>query len=237
MKRWVWLLALVATGCPKSGSTPDAGTRIHRSTDLRTAMMQSFPEFRGARVVTARARLIRQLDRPVPIEAAIEVMKKNEFTVHREGPDSVTAVRPPYTLELRGSKLEIWLPLLDADVAKMLGAPTAMTTEQLALWFPKVPDAVVTDERFRLDVKYEATESRAQYLAWQMVDLNTQSSWRVTKWPEGYERVRRPDGGGGGTPDDYSIELFDENTAGRIALHRQGPNVDFGYELVTEERR
>ena len=199
-------------------------------------MMEAFPEFRGAQVVTAKASLVRLLDHDVPLDAAAAAIQKNEFAVVVDG-GRLTSTRAPYTLAIDGQRLVISLGLVDADVPKMLGAPTAMTTEQLALWFPKVPGATVIHEVFLLEVRYEATEARAGYLAWQMVDLNTQGSWRVTKWPEGYERLRRPDGGGGGTPDAYALELVDSNTSARIALRRQKTTVEFSYQLVTEEFR
>ena len=197
-------------------------------------MMQAYPEFRGARVVKATATLTRRLDRSVPLDEVIETIKKNEFIVTR-GDDALSCEREPFKLLVQGPNLTLSMPLADADVSKLLGAPTSLTTEQLALWFPKVKGATIARERFRLQLSYEASAPRAQYIAWQMVELNTKGSWRVEQWPEGYELKRRPDGGGGGTPDEYSVTLVDTNTSARISVHRNGKSVDLAYELQTEE--
>ncbi len=227
---------LLAAACNKP-SGPDAGSiRTHRSTDLRTAVIESFPEFRGARVNEASATMRRVLDRKVPLDAAAEAIKKNEFAVTVDG-GTLFATRKPYALQIDGATLTLKMPLVEADVSRMVTTPSPPTSEQLVLWFPKVEGARVVFEEFRLEIHYEGTVGRAGYIAWQMVDLNTQGTWRVEAWPEGYERVRRPDGGGGGTPDEYSLSLVDTNTNARIDLHRHGAFVDLAYVLKTEELR
>jgi hypothetical protein len=230
-----WVLALLfAAGCSKP-SAPDAGSiRIHRSTDLRTAVIESYPEFRGARVNRALATMTRVLDRPVPLAEAAELIRKNEFLVDTDG-GRLTATRKPFTLQIDGATLKLSMPLADAEITRMVSSPSTLTTEQLVLWFPKVAGARVIAEQFRLELDYEASVSRAGYIAWQVVDLNTQGSWRVTRWPEGYEQKRRPDGGGGGTPDEYEVSMVDSNTSARIDLHRHGAFVELAYELRTEE--
>jgi len=238
----VGLLALVASGCSRCDRPPprpvevDAGaTRIHRSTDLKTAVFSAYPEFRGARVLQGKAELVRTLDRPVPLEGEVlEGVKKNGFALSIDG-GSLVGTRPPYTLQVDGPRVVVSIPVVEADIGKLLNTPMAQTTEQIALWFPKVPGATVIDEQFHLRLIYESIAWRSGYLAWQMVDLNTKGSWRVEQYPEGYERTRRPDGGGGGTPLAYSIALVDTNTTARIEVHRDGGFVQLDYVLRTEE--
>lgn len=237
------LLALVAGGCSRCDKPPvpkvvDAGqTRIHRSTDLKTAVFSAYPEFRGARVMHGGVELVRTVDRAVPIEGEVlETVKKNGFEIHFDG-GSLLATRPPYTLRIDGPQLVVSMPIVEEDIGKLLNAPLAMTTEQIALWFPKPAGATVIDEKFHLLLIYDSIAWRAGYLAWQMVDLNTQGSWRVETYPEGYERTRRPDGGGGGTPMAYSIAIVDTNTAARIDVKRDGGFVQLDYVLRTEELR
>lgn len=239
MRTWGWMLMLVACGCRKPASpvAVDAGVhRVHRSTDLRTAMLASYPEYRGARVVTGKASLLRTLDRTVPLEGVVGTIEKNEFVVTREG-DRLSSTRAPFTLEIEGPALTLSMPIVETDVGKLMSAASSLTTEQMALWFPPVPGSRISTERFRFQLRYEASGSRAGYLAWQMVDLNTQGTWRVGQWPEGYELKRRPDGGGGGVPDEYSLELVDNNTTASIKVRRAGAFVDLTYELQTEEFR
>jgi hypothetical protein len=216
---------------------PDAGSyRVHRSTDLRTAMLASYPEFRGAQVVTGKASLARRLDHNVPLEDVVGTIEKNGFAVSRED-DRLSAVRAPFTLEIVGPVMTVSMPIVDADISKLMSAASSLTTEQMALWFPPLPALGLTKEMFRFQLRYEASGSRAGFLAWQMVDLNTQGTWRVAKWPAGYELTRRPDGGGGGVPEEYSLELVDSTTTATIKVHRKGAFVDLSYELRTEELR
>lgn len=204
---------------------------------MKTAVFTAYPEFRGARVMQGGVELVRTVDRPVPLEGdVLEAVKKNEFEVTIDG-GVLLATRPPYTLRIEGQQLVVSMPVVEADIGKLLNAPLTMTTEQIALWFPKLPGSTVIDEKFHLVLVYDSIAWRAGFLAWQMVDLNTQGSWRVETYPEGFERTRRPDGGGGGTPMAYSIALVDTNTSARIEVHRDGGFVQLDYVLRTEEFR
>jgi hypothetical protein len=239
--KWAGLLVVVASGCSRCDAprpVPDAGPlRIHRSTDLKTAIFSAYPEFRGARVMHGEAELIRVVDRPVAIEGEVfEQVKKNGFVGAIDG-GALHATRSPYTLRIDGSKLIVSIPIVEEDIGKLLNTPLAQTTEQIALWYPKLPGATVIDERFHVQLIYDSIAWRSGFLAWQMVDLNTQGSWRVEKYPEGYEKVRRPDGGGGGTPEAYSLAIVDTNTTARIEVQRDGGFVQLDYWLRTEELR
>jgi hypothetical protein len=247
MKKWLCVLMLAA--CSKA-SRPDAGgsepvrppkpsydagsVLVHRATDLRTAMMEAYPEFRGARIVEGSATLFRRLDRNHPLDEVIPIIEKNGFTVTREE-DRLTAYRAPYTLEVLGPNVSVSLPLVDGDAAKLLGAPSSMSTEQLSLWFPKVAGSAIDSESFQVRLKYEGNATRAGYIAWQLVSLSTAGSWKVEKYPEGYELARRPDGGGGGTPDEYSLTMVDSNTKAKLDVRRKGAQVDVRYTLKTYE--
>lgn len=237
MKR-AWLVALALSGCSRCGTppAPDAGlTRIHRSTDLKTAVFTAYPEFRGARVMEGSAALVRTVDRDVALDPALlEVVQKNGFALALDA-GTLTATRAPYTLQVAGPTLTVSLPITEGDIGKLLNAPLTMTTEQMAVWFPKPTGATVTAEEFRLRLVYDSIAWRAGYLAWQMVDLNTQGTWKVEAYPEGYERKRRPDGGGGASPDAYALALVDTNTSARIEVHRDGGFVQLDYVLKTEE--
>lgn len=237
MKRWVGLFLLVATGCSRCGPpgpVDAAVARVHRSIDLRTAVLSCYPENRGARVLDGSAALVRTLDRPIRLEGEVaEVVRRNGFELAVDG-GVLLATRPPYTLRIDGSAMQVSLPVGDGDVAKLLGVPNPMSSEQLGLWFPRPEGASVVAESFVLSLRYQSSVWRAGYLAWQMAHLNTRGTWRVAKWPEGYELERRPDGGGGGTPDVYSLTMTDNTTDARIEVHREGAFVDLKYVLATE---
>ena len=86
MKIWVALLLGVATGCSRCEGLrpipPDAGTRIHRSTDVKTTLFTIYPEFRGAQVVEGSYALVRTVDRRVPLDGdVLQTVKKDRKSV------------------------------------------------------------------------------------------------------------------------------------------------------------
>jgi hypothetical protein len=68
------------------------------------------------------------------------------------GAKTLAATRGVFRLEVEprpaGAELRLSLPINDGDAARLLGAPISMTTEQLALYFPKPPGLEVAGERF-----------------------------------------------------------------------------------------
>jgi len=233
------VLVVAASGCSRCGAEKpvDAGTRFHRSTDLKTAVFSAYPEFRGARVMQGGATLTRVVDQPVPLEGAVmETIRKNGFAITVDA-GTLLATRAPYTLRIEGQQLAISIPVTEEDIGKLLNAPLTMTTEQLALWYPKLPGARVTDEMFHLRLVYDSIAWRAGYLAWQMVELNTQGSWRLQNVPDGYALKREADGGGGASPLAYDLSIVDSNTTARIDVKRDGGFVQLDYTLRTEEYR
>lgn len=232
-------LTLLVGGCTcRTPAVPDAGTpavRVHRSIDLKTAVFTAYPEFRGARVMDGEAALVRTMDRPVSLSPEVlDVIAKNGFFAMVDA-GTLVATRPPYTLTIDGPTLTVALPVTEGDIGKLLNAPLTMTSEQIALWYPKPLPGAVAAEEFRLRLVYDSIAWRAGYLAWQMVHLNTAGTWKVERYPDGYELQRRPDGGGGGTPEAYHLALVDSNTSARIEVHRDGGYVRLDYVLKTEE--
>ncbi len=229
------LLVVGASGCSKATKVADAGTRVHRSTDLKTAVFSAYPEFRGARVMQGFAELSRVVDQQVPVDGAVlETVTKNGFAVTVDG-GTLVATRAPYTLRIEDKTLALSIPITEEDIGKLLNAPLTMTTEQLALWYPKLPKARITDETFHVRLIYDSIAWRAGYLAWQMVELNTQGSWRLQHVPDGYALKREADGGGGASPLAYDLTLIDSNTQARIDVKRDGGFVQLDYRLRTEE--
>lgn len=238
MTRLLLGLGLFLAGCTcRTPAVPDAGTqaRVHRSIDLKTAVFTAYPEFRGARVMDGEAALVRTMDTAVPLSPEVlGVVEKNGFALSRDG-GVLVATRAPYTLTVDGPTLTLAIPVTEGDIGKLLNAPLTVTTEQLALWYPKPLPGHIAAEEFRLRLVYDSVAWRAGYLAWQMVHLNTAGSWKVERYPDGYERERRPDGGGGGTPEAYDLALVDSNTTARIEVRRDGGYVRLDYLLKTEE--
>lgn len=236
--RFAALALLLLGGCTCKPKDPvrDAGTaRIHRSTDLKTAVFTMYPEFRGARVMAGGAVLTRTMNGPVPLDAPLlETVTKNGFALGGDG-GMLLATRAPYTLRVEGPVLAVSLPIVEADIGKLLNAPLSMTSEQIALWFPKPTGVALASEEFRVKLIYDSIAWRTSFLVWQMVTLNAQGTWRVTQYPDGWEKNWRPDGGGGAIPGAFSMSLVDQSTTARIDVVRDGGFVQVEYVLATEE--
>jgi hypothetical protein len=240
------LLLCVGASCakctaPVTPAVPDAGTLVRRATDLRTAVLTAMPEFRDTTLKEGSAVLRRTLEgKPRALEE--DVRKgivangwKEEPAV--AGSKRMVATRDPFRLEVqptpRGAELRISLPVKDGDAARIMGAPISITTEQLALYFPKIEGTVPVAERFEVTLDYESYPFRTHFLVWQLVDLSTRGAWKLQSVPEGFEVKRREDGGIGEVPARVEFTLEDTATQARVHVLRDGKHVTVEYELET----
>jgi hypothetical protein len=147
------------------------------------------------------------------------------------------AVKEPFRLEveptLRGAELRISLPLKDGDAARIVGAPISITTEQLALYLPKLEGTTPVSERFEVRLDYESYGFRTRFLVWQLVHLSTRGAWKLKSVPEGFEVGRKEDGGAGDVPERVELLLEDTNTHATVHVRRDGKHVTVVYELDT----
>jgi hypothetical protein len=242
------LALLWAGACAKCGgekptvlAVPDAGTLVRRSTDLRTAVMTAMPEFRDTRLLHGSAVLRRTVEGEAP---TWEADARRGFAANgwaeapaAAGSKVLVAGKEPFRLEVerrpRGAELRVSLPLRDGDVARILSAPISITTEQLALYFPKLAGTAPVRERFEVTLGYESFAFRTHWLVWQLVDLSTRGAWKLARVPEGFEVGRKSDGGIGEVPARVSLLLEDSATGARVAVDRDGKNVTVEYQLDT----
>ena len=214
---------------------------MRRSTDLRTAVLTAMPEFRDTTIREGSAVLRRTVEGvPRAFEADVrKTIASNGWTEEPAvaGSKRIVAVKEPFRLEAeptpRGAELRISLPVKNGDPGRIMGAPISITTEQLALYLPKIEGTVPVAERFEVTLDYESFAFRTHFLVWQLVDLSTRGAWKLKAVPEGFEVKRKEDGGIGEVPERVELLLEDTNTAARVHVRRDGKHVTVQYELET----
>lgn len=241
-------LALGLAGCARCGKArPTAAPEqpmLKRSTDLRTAVLTAFPEFRYTVLREGGVVLRRTLAGDT---SDFERAARAAFGLHafREepagGPRALKATRDQFILEADwtddAAELRLRLPLVQGDMEKLLSAPISLTTEQLALFFPVPKDLPVQSERFEVHLVWEAEDYRTAFLVWQLVDLATRSTWTLDAVPPGFEVARRPDGGPGAVPDQVSFELTEKTSEATLKVARDRTRVTADYLLRTLQPR
>lgn len=193
--RFVFLAVAVSlAGCAKCGSSPvvdagvDAGSAVtargeRRSIELRTAIIQMFPEYRDVAVLHTRARVTRVIPGLTDAKRDASLAKLgwqrsadggtgwdlNRFHLEQPAPDT----------------LAISLPL-DIDALGLLFlAPSSISSMDIANYLPR--DLPVGRERFEFEVHYATSPERAVVRVRQAVNLlEANGQWRVTRAPEGW---------------------------------------------------
>lgn len=223
-------LALVCA-CTKPPAVADAGTLVERGTDLRSATLAMFPEWRGVQLTKGSAVVTRAI-RPAKagdLESAHAIAEQNGFT-------GEPLTRPPFMLELsqNGDTLyeTLRMQMKEEELGRVLSAPNAMSSESLAHWLPKV--GPTESEEFALDIEWVAVKvSRADFLVWQLVDGATRARWTVDALPADWHR---PDGGENQLPSELKLTLTNPDNGARIIVDRNGQRAKLRYALRTYER-
>lgn len=169
----------VDAGAPQSpGALP--------ATDLRSALVLVFPEFRGATVNAAKATMERTVawSGAEPLPAALEpLLRAKGWTDIAPDGDAVTAQRKPF--KFRGApqgervSLQIFLEFGNEEVGNLIYATTAVGTEHLGALLPALEGAREPKDTFTLDMRYIARASRAHFLVEQLVNGLSASGWKV----------------------------------------------------------
>ncbi|MGA9522378.1 MAG: hypothetical protein WBV82_12995 [Myxococcaceae bacterium] len=257
---WTWpvVVGLALAGCDRCGggregadagriAAGDAGTpspllqgtrgALH-ATDLRSAMILIFPEFRGAHVKGGRA----VLEREVTWSPSGSGEKLSDIVapqLKRQGygaPDvtdaTLTAKRPPFELEVRRTNGQvvstIALPLEEGVMNKLLHSPSPMGTEHLSTLIPRLPGETAARESFRMELNYVAKPDRANFLVRSLVEDLMGVGWKPATPLVGWEPTL-PDGGAGPIPEDLELALVNEDTGGRLEIERRRGEVVLRY--------
>lgn len=233
------MLFPVMLGLPSSckspaSSAPDAGTPVERGTDLRSSLTTLFPEYRGVQLTAGRAAMTRTSGpaTQADLDKALEAAKQSGFS-------GDPPTRAPFVMEqrLEGNTLhqEVRLPLSEEELSRILSAPSAMSTEALAHWMPKV--APKLHEEFDFEIVWMAKDdARADFLLWQVADGARINGWQYETVPSGFQ-LERVDGGRIQASNEFSVTLRNAQLGSVIDIDRKRQHAKLRYRLVTFERR
>lgn len=197
-------LVLVA-GCSKCGSEKpvvDAGPvpsqRVERrSVEVRMALIQAYPEYRGTALIDTVARVTREI--PGLTDASRdEALAKLHYEKGDGGWDLLQ-----FHLEQRSpTTLEVSVPLNADQVGQLYVVPVGLSSQQLAMYLPR--ELPVGAEHFELELNYSSSPEKCEQLIHQAMSLLLATQqWKA---------VRAPDWDAG-VPESFTAEVKNENGA------------------------
>ena len=230
--RWL-LLAWCFSGCAKcAASTVDAGVdasaRVRRSTDLRNALIQMYPEYRDTALLDSVVRVTRTIP---GLDAASrdEALAKLKWSVSDGGEgwdlNKFHLEQPAH------DTLVVSLPLSADDVGHLYLAPAGLSSMEMALYLPR--QLPIGKETFELDVHYSSSPERCRIRVRQAVSLLlANGQWKVTRAPPSWWSSDASDDPE--LPENFAVEVTGTDGA-KITFDRNRGQVRVNYELVTVE--
>jgi hypothetical protein len=221
--------ACLLTACPKPPAPPpgpaDAGQHRRASTDLRSALLLVFPEYRGAHIQSGEATLERRYAAPVQPLAGWTTLADGGWA------------QPPWLVTRRDATTwQVVLPLNDEVAGRLFASPAPASTAEFAAVLPR---SEVELETWRLELRYVAvTPPRAAFLAHQLVELlRNNGQWVSSALPPVWGKTAD---GGTDVPESFDVTLTEVVGADRsptvVTVHRDGARVQVAEALVTDER-
>lgn len=223
-RAWVLVALLSLAGCSRCGGAAaarDAGPESQRrkNADARSALIFVYPEYRGTAVLDATVRLERVMPSLDDAAFAAEAQRLH----WQPQPDGGLGLSGLQVARLAPDTVEISLPYPPEQLGQLYTSYNALTSGELAYYLPRVP---ASRERFRFEVHYVTSPSRARDLVAQAVRLLRGSPlWSL-------------DGGAptqadaGEAPHEETFVVQGPEGA-RVTLERSGGKVFARYELVT----
>jgi len=230
--RWLLLLSLLS-GCAKCGGTTvdagvDSGARVRRSTDLRTVLIQGYPEYRDTALLDSSARVTRVIPGLTP-QLRDEGLAKLKWLPSDAG--SGWDLNRFHLEQLAPDTLQMTLPLTVEDVGHQFMSPVGLSSMEMAMYLPR--QLPIGEEKFELDLHYSSSAERCLIRVRQAVTLLiANGQWKVTKAPPEWSPDAAADEG---LPEDFSVEVTSVEGA-KLTFHRTRGQVRVHYALVTVER-
>ena len=205
----------------------DAGARVRRSTDLRNALIQSYPEYRDTALLDSRVRVTRTIPGLTPASRD-EALAKLRWAVSDAG--SGWDLNKFHLEQTAPETLVLSLPLSVDDVGHLYLAPAGLSSMEMSMYLPR--QLPIGKETFELDLHYSSSSDRCVIRVRQAVTLLVANGqWRVTKTPPEWS----PDAAGDeALPEAFSVEVTGTDGA-RIRFDRERGQVRVNYALVTVE--
>lgn len=239
--RWAMAVSVVLSvaSCQRCRSgapaVVDAGGAIRpqvRSTDLRTALLMTYPETRGASILRARASLVREVEGLAdPMGSMTKSIQAMGFTPVDAG--LVGGEKAPLHSALLGvdggvAEMALWIDLGDEAVARIFGAPTSLSSMEMALYLPRDPGQRVVFERFGLDIDYRTINpNRAAFMSKQVLELLERNGlWQF--------KGARPWAEDAGVEGDFTATIVNPDEHSALEVRREGTDVFLRYTLDTQ---
>lgn len=230
MKRAVWAVLLLAAACSRSGGGGggvDGGSVRRRvSTDVRTVLFQTIPEYRGIHVEHGAATLTRTYTAPVT-EAALDAARTSLGWSARD--DGGFRTLGGYLVtRVAADALAASLVLDDDVIGRVFTAPQGPSSLDLGLYLPKSPGIVRDVFTVELET-VGSTEERQGFVAHQLVDmLAANGQWALTSSTDGLLD-------GGSIPPKFSAVLKESGLGAEVRVTRELGRAHIVYRLVTDE--
>lgn len=245
--RWWLLSAFALASCSRcAGSKPvpvDAGVAVKapttRSTDLRSVLLITYPEYRGTNFKSGIAKLTRTYSGDDDWKARTKELFATNRVNELPSVDGVEGMLDLFRLKVAptpgGAVGTISLPIDGEILSRLYTNPASLSTMQLGLYLPR-KDVTIARDVFDFDLDYDAvSERRASFLTRQLVELMLgNAQWKVGPLPEGWG-PQPGDGGYGTVPDEFTVQLTGVVDGAVVTVKRQGRSVKVNYQLVTFE--
>jgi hypothetical protein len=240
-------LGLVAWACTRSavpGSAFDAGpvaplvVEPAMHTDLRSAMILVFPDFREATVGYVQSGLVRHLATPTsgrpPLATRLEVFALGQgfMPAGADAGAGAVAVRSPFEVhsvpETGGFALELRLPMRLEDLGKLLRSPNALHTEQLVTLLPTPSwTRPLRQPELYFELTYDETSRTGDLLLRRLVEGLEATGFQSE--PGAEQTVRLVDGGVAPFPESSEVVMSRPRTGSRIVARKTGREVLLRY--------
>ncbi len=230
--RWLLLVSLLS-GCAKCGRAAvdagvDSGARVRRSIDLRTVLIQGYPEYRDTALLSSSAKVTRVIP-GLTAQQRDEALAKLKWLPSDAG--SGWDLNRFHLEQIAPDTLQMTLPLTVDDVGHQFMSPVGLSSMEMAMYLPR--QLPIGEETFELDLHYSSSAERCLIRVRQAVTLLiANGQWRVTKAPPEWSPDAAADVG---LPEDFSVEVTSVDGA-KLTFHRTRGQVRVHYALVTVER-
>lgn len=220
-------------GCAKcGGGAVDAGidaavAQVRRSTDLRNAFIQGYPEYRDTALLDSKVRVTRVIP-GLTAQQRDEGLAKLRWLVSDAG--SGWDLNRFHLEQAAHDTLVMTLPLTVDDVGHIFLSPTSLSSMEMAMYLPR--QLPIGKETFEVEVHYSSSAERCLIRVRQAVTLLLgNGQWRVTSAPPAWS----PDAAGDSElPENFVVEVTGTDGA-HIAFDRARGQVRVKYSLVTVE--
>ncbi len=219
------LLLCWASSCSKPATPLDAGVQIRRSSDVRTALLYAYPEYRNTQVLESSARVTRVIP-GLTAEKRDKSLTQMRFEVSDAGRG--WNLNKFHLEQIEADTLSLSMSYTAEDLGRLSMAPNGLSSMEMANYLPR--DLPIGRELFELEVRYRASPERCLQLVRQAVRLlEANQQWRVTKAPPEWTPDAQSDAE---LPQNFVVQVTGVDGA-RISWDRTTDQVKVTYALET----